>query len=235
MGNWSRTKVLRLAKGFQGRAKNCYSLAIVRLHKSLQQAYRGRKLRRRNARREWITRINSALAEQSVRYSQFVYGLNVYSNVVLNRKILAELAVNEPYSFRAVVNEVVEQAGVPRVPLPPMSYEEAKAQGDIVGEIPKEEPKEVEFQPLRIRPGVTLTDADDYLRLTHVEEDAKWRAKRLSKVLTKKQLKKLVLRKKKGDAKEVEEKGDKKDGGKAADKGGKAKHRDSEGASKGKK
>eukprot|EP00826_Nyctotherus_ovalis_P001376 TRINITY_DN10209_c0_g1_i6.p2 TRINITY_DN10209_c0_g1~~TRINITY_DN10209_c0_g1_i6.p2 ORF type:complete len:149 (-),score=36.45 TRINITY_DN10209_c0_g1_i6:47-493(-) len=130
MGNWSRTKVLRLAKGFQGRAKNCYSLAIVRLHKSLQHAYRGRKLRRRIARRDWITRINSALSEQSVKYSCFIHGLNVYSNVALNRKVLAELAVNEPYSFRAVVNEVIEQAGIPRVELPPMSYEEAKVQGD---------------------------------------------------------------------------------------------------------
>lgn len=226
MGNWSKVKVLRLAKGFTGRAKNCYSLAIVRLHKSLQKSYSGRKLRRRTARKDWIVKINAALSDQSIKYSHFINGLNVLSNVILNRKILAELATNEPYSFRAVVNEVAEQAGIPRIPLPKMSYEEAKVQGEIVDTIPKVELKEPELELLRVRPGITPTE--DYLRLTHKEEDAIWRAKRLSKIPTKKQMKKLPAKLKKrkvpGEAtaggKDAGKGGDKKDakGGKG-DKG----------------
>ena len=172
MGNWSRAKVLRLAKGFQGRAKNCYSLAIVRLHRSLQQAYRTRRLKKRNYRKEWIMAINAALSDHSVRYNRFINGLNLYSNIILNRKILAELAINEPYSFKAVVDEVVEQAGIPRVELPKMSYDEAKAQKEIVEKIPTEEVKGPEYSPIRIRPGVKVED--DYLRLSHLEQDEEW-------------------------------------------------------------
>ncbi len=190
MGNWSHTKVLRLSKGFRGRAKNCYSLAIIRLHKSFQQAYRGRKLKKRTFRRDWILKVKAALLDHSLKYSQFIHGLNTYSNILLNRKILADLALTEPYSFKAVVEEVAEQAGVPRIPPPPVSFADAKAQNEIVDKIPDHEVKEPEFKPLRIRPGITDLSGD-YLRLSHQEEDEKWRAEKRKRMLTRAEMKKL--------------------------------------------
>ena len=99
-----RETVLRLAKGFRGRAKNCFRIAIRRVEKSLQHAYRGRRLTKRNARRTWIVQLGAATQEHGIRYSQFIHGLK-QAEIGLNRKILAQLAQQEPYSFRAVADE----------------------------------------------------------------------------------------------------------------------------------
>ena len=108
MGNWSRKKVFRLAKGFTGRSKNCYGLALRKVYKKLQYAYRDRKVKKRVMRRNWIQSINAAVREHGINYSRFLYGVS-RSNIELDRKILSDLAVNEPYSFRAVLDEVNKQ------------------------------------------------------------------------------------------------------------------------------
>lgn len=224
MGNWSRTKVLRLAKGFRGRAKNCYSLAILRLHKSLQQAYRGRRIKRRVFRRDWILRLKTGLNDLRVAYSKFIHGLNVYSNVILDRKTLADLALNEPYSFKAVVEEVVSQAGIPRIDVPKVSYDEAKGRGEILDKPLDYEVPEPQFKAWKPRPGPD--DKDDYLRMTHIEEDEKWHAERRKKMKTPKQLKRVQKKPIKKDKKIGEIKDEKETKGgeeKGGEKGGKDK------------
>ena len=95
-------KVLKLTKGFRGRSKNCYRLAINRLEKGLQYAYRDRKAKKRTFRSLWIQRINAGVREHGLIYSQFINGLTL-AGITLDRKVLADLAVREPAAFAAVV------------------------------------------------------------------------------------------------------------------------------------
>lgn len=111
MAMWTKKKYLRLAKGFRGRSRNCPRTMMPRVEKSLVYSYIGRKLRRRTHRRDWISTVNSGVKEHNIRYSQFIFGLN-RSNIGLDRKILASLAVNEPYSFKAIVDEIKIQANL---------------------------------------------------------------------------------------------------------------------------
>jgi large subunit ribosomal protein L20 len=108
MANWSRRKVFRLAKGFTGRSNNCFGLALRKVHRSIQYAYRDRKVKKRRTRRQWISSINAAVREHGISYSRFLYGVSK-SNICLDRKILADLAINEPLSFKCVMNEVNSQ------------------------------------------------------------------------------------------------------------------------------
>jgi large subunit ribosomal protein L20 len=96
--------IMRLAKGFRGRAKNCYKIALRRVEKGLQHAYRGRKLKKRVARTEWISQVGAGAREHGLSYSKLVQGMNL-SSIGVNRKIMAQLAQQEPYSFRAIVEE----------------------------------------------------------------------------------------------------------------------------------
>ncbi len=98
-------KILNLAKGYRGRAKNCFRVAIEKVEKALQYAYRDRKVRKRDFRGLWIQRINAAVREQGLIYSQFINGLKL-ANIGLDRKVLADLAVKEPNAF----NQIVEKA-----------------------------------------------------------------------------------------------------------------------------
>ena len=98
-------KILKLAKGYRGRAKNCYRIAIEKVEKALQYAYRDRKVRKRDFRGLWIQRINAAVREQGLIYSQFINGLKL-ANINLDRKILADLAVREPNTFSQVIEKV---------------------------------------------------------------------------------------------------------------------------------
>jgi large subunit ribosomal protein L20 len=98
-------KVLKLTKGYRGRSKNCYRLAINRLEKGLQYAYRDRKAKKRNFRSLWIQRINAAVREHGLIYSQFINGLTL-AGISLDRKVLADLAVREPAAFASVVTQV---------------------------------------------------------------------------------------------------------------------------------
>lgn len=97
-------KVLKLAKGFRGRRKNCYSLAVNAVEHGLQYAYRDRKAKKRTFRSLWITRINAASREHGLSYSAFMNGLN-QADISIDRKQLADLAVNDKPAFGAIVEK----------------------------------------------------------------------------------------------------------------------------------
>jgi large subunit ribosomal protein L20 len=100
-----RKKVLKLAKGYFGRRKNVLTVAKNAVDKALGYSYRDRKTKKRNFRALWITRINAAVREEGLSYSVFISKLAA-KNINLNRKVLAELALNNPDSFKKLVAEV---------------------------------------------------------------------------------------------------------------------------------
>lgn len=100
-----RKKVLKGAKGFYGKRKNVYTVAKNVLEKGLTYSYVGRKLKKRDYRSLWIARINAAVREEGLSYSQFIHRLGE-KNVTLNRKVLADLAMNEPETFKQLVASV---------------------------------------------------------------------------------------------------------------------------------
>ena len=100
-----RKKVLKQAKGFFGRRKNVWTVAKNAVEKAMQYAYRGRKEKKRNFRSLWITRINAGAREHGMSYSQFMGSLKS-NNIELNRKVLADLAMNHPEAFKAVVDQI---------------------------------------------------------------------------------------------------------------------------------
>ena len=100
-----RKKVLKLAKGNFGSRGNVWTVAKNTVEKGLQFAYAHRQLKKRTFRSLWITRINAAVRAQGMTYSQFIGKLNA-KGIALNRKVLADLAINEPKAFEAIVNAV---------------------------------------------------------------------------------------------------------------------------------
>ena len=102
-----RKKVMKQAKGFFGRRKNVWTVAKNAVEKAMQYAYRGRKEKKRNFRSLWITRINAGARENGMSYSQFMGALK-NNNIELNRKVLADLAVNDPKAFTAIVKNVTK-------------------------------------------------------------------------------------------------------------------------------
>jgi large subunit ribosomal protein L20 len=124
MAIWNRDKFNRLAKGFLGRRKNCFVVQVRAVFKSLQYQYIWRRLRRRVVKTQYIRKLNAGTRDLDVSYSRFIYGLN-RSNIILDRKILSNLAQNEPYSFKAVVDEVKSQVKLPLLNHSEVQYEEA--------------------------------------------------------------------------------------------------------------
>ena len=100
-----RKKVLKLAKGNFGSRGNVWTVAKNTVEKGLQFAYAHRQLKKRTFRSLWITRINAAVRAQGMTYSQFIGKLNA-KGIALNRKVLADLAMNEPKAFEALVKAV---------------------------------------------------------------------------------------------------------------------------------
>jgi large subunit ribosomal protein L20 len=100
-----RKSVMKLAKGYYGRRKNVWTVAKNAVEKGLVYAYRDRKQKKRKFRSLWIMRINAAVRLQGMSYSQFM-GLYKKSGLELNRKVLADLAMNHPDAFKAVVDTV---------------------------------------------------------------------------------------------------------------------------------
>ena len=99
-------KVIKLAKGYYGRRKSNFKSAKQAVDKAREYATRDRKVRKRNFRALWVQRINAAvrLHDSSLTYSKFIHGMNL-AQIDLDRKVLAELAVNDPMAFKAVVDE----------------------------------------------------------------------------------------------------------------------------------
>ena len=180
---------MRMAKGFKGRQHKAFGIALRKVHKACQYAYRDRRVKKRLVRREWIGQINAAVREHGISYSRFAHGLSKQSNIELDRKILADLAVNEPYSFKAVFDEVKFQANLndmqQRRPIvqkmTALSYHQAMNKNLIwdgaepskekLEEMAKiyEEPK-IQMYGLRYPERDAKTDAD-YMRISFVEED----------------------------------------------------------------
>ena len=98
-------KVLKAARGMFGAASRRYRIALDKTFRAGVSATRDRKLRKRDFRRLWITRISAACSQRDIRYSQFMFALTE-SDVELNRKMLAEIAVADPGAFDAVLEEV---------------------------------------------------------------------------------------------------------------------------------
>ena len=100
-----RKKVMELAKGYYGRRKNVWTVAKNAVEKGLVYAYEGRKQKKRNFRSLWIVRINAGARQHGMSYSQFMGKYN-QSGMEMNRKVLADLAMNHPDAFKAVVKAV---------------------------------------------------------------------------------------------------------------------------------
>jgi large subunit ribosomal protein L20 len=99
-----RKKVLKAAKGFYGRRKNNITSANAAVDRSMQYAYVGRKLKKRNFRALWIQRINAAVREHGLTYSRFISGL-LKAGIEIDRKVLSDLAIHEPAAFKALVDQ----------------------------------------------------------------------------------------------------------------------------------
>ncbi len=108
-----KKKILKLAKGYFGRRKNVWTVAKNAVEKGLGYAYRDRKQKKRNVRSVWIVRINAAVREFDMSYPEFIGKLNA-KNITLSRKALADLAMNHPEAFKAIVNEVKDATPVSR-------------------------------------------------------------------------------------------------------------------------
>ncbi len=98
-------KVLEQSKGFVGRSSTNYRIALERLEKSLQYAYRDRRVKKREFRGLWIQRINAAVREHGLTYSRFIDGLNK-AGIEMDRKVLSALAFDDPAAFASVVQRV---------------------------------------------------------------------------------------------------------------------------------
>lgn len=99
-----RKKFMKLAKGYWGARKNVWTVAKHHIEKGLLHAYIGRKLKKRQYRRLWIVRINAAARENGTTYSRLIHGLKK-NNIEINRKILADFAMNQPEVFSAIVKQ----------------------------------------------------------------------------------------------------------------------------------
>ncbi len=104
-------KIFKLAKGYRGKRKNVFKLAKNAVMKAGENAYRDRRLKKRTFHQLWILRINAACREHDLKYSRFIYGLEL-AGIEINRKMLSELAIHEPDVFK----EIVEKA---KAALPP--------------------------------------------------------------------------------------------------------------------
>lgn len=100
-----RKKTMKLAKGYFGRRKNVWTVAKNAVEKGLQYAYRDRRVKKREFRSLWITRINAGARQYDLSYSQFMGKLGK-ANIEINRKVLADLAMNNPEAFKAIVDQV---------------------------------------------------------------------------------------------------------------------------------
>lgn len=100
-----RKKVLKQAKGYFGRRKNVWTVAKNAVDKAMLYSYRDRRTKKRNFRALWITRINAGAREHGLTYSQFMGKLKA-ADIELNRKVLADLAMNHPDAFTVIINKI---------------------------------------------------------------------------------------------------------------------------------
>lgn len=97
-------KIIKLAKGYRGRANSCFRVAIEKVEKALRYAYRDRRAKKRDFRSLWIQRINAGARIHGLTYSQFMHGIK-RAGIDVDRKVLADIAAREPEAFKALVDE----------------------------------------------------------------------------------------------------------------------------------
>ena len=97
-------KVIKMAKGYRGRSKNCYRIALQKVEKALQYAYRDRRTKKRDFRSLWIQRINAAARQCDIRYSNLIDGLKK-AGIEINRKVLADIAIRDFDTFRLIADK----------------------------------------------------------------------------------------------------------------------------------
>lgn len=97
-------KVLKLAKGYRGRSNSSFRVAIQKVEKGLQYAYRDRRNKKRSFRALWIQRINAGVREHGLTYSQFMHGMGL-AGIEVDRKVLSDIAIREPATFKALVEK----------------------------------------------------------------------------------------------------------------------------------
>jgi len=100
-----RKKILKQARGYFGARSKVYTVAKNAVEKGMLYSYRDRRNKKRNFRKLWIARINAATRAEGLNYSSFIHGLKE-NNIELNRKVLADLAMNEPAVFKAIVDKI---------------------------------------------------------------------------------------------------------------------------------
>ncbi len=105
-------KVIKKAKGYYGRRKNCFRTAVQAVEKAGQYAYRDRRVKKRDFRALWIQRINAGVRQHGLTYSQFIHGLKLCA-IELDRKVLSDLAIRNPAEFEALVKQA--QSALSRV------------------------------------------------------------------------------------------------------------------------
>ena len=103
-----RKKVLKLARGFRGGRSKLFRTAADAVDKALMYAYRDRRVRKRDFRKLWITRINAAVRMHNLSYSKFIHGLKL-AGVELDRKVMAELAISDPAGFAKIADLAAQQ------------------------------------------------------------------------------------------------------------------------------
>src|SRR5580693_4183865 len=103
-GRARHKKILKLAKGYRGRAKSSFRIAIEKVEKGLRYAYRDRRNKKRTFRGLWIQRINAGVREHGLTYSQFINGIK-RAGIELDRKVIADLAFQDPAAFDALVKQ----------------------------------------------------------------------------------------------------------------------------------
>ncbi|MBC2693941.1 MAG: 50S ribosomal protein L20 [Desulfobacteraceae bacterium] len=106
--NRRRKKILKLAKGYRGGRSKLFRTALNAVDKALMYAYRDRRTRKRDFRRLWIARINAAARINNLSYSKFIHGLKL-ANIEIDRKVLAELAVSDPFGFTKIAELATQQ------------------------------------------------------------------------------------------------------------------------------
>lgn len=102
-----RKKFIKLAKGYWGARKNVWTIAKNHIEKGLTHAYRDRKWKKRTFRKLWIVRINAAARLHGTTYSRLIHALKE-NNIIMNRKVLADFAMNKPAAFEAIVKQVTK-------------------------------------------------------------------------------------------------------------------------------
>ena len=100
-------KILKMAKGYRGRSKTNFRIAIEKVEKGLQYAYRDRRNKKRTFRALWIQRINAGARQHGLTYSQLINGL-IKAGIEVDRKVMADLAVHSPNAFEALVSQAKE-------------------------------------------------------------------------------------------------------------------------------